>query len=640
MADNVTKNFVKSTQWLDFLKQMGMYGIAPGAMQNAKDFQALLDAGFMQGELFQNPLASVTGPMTDPSTDQIHLDAQKQAMIAGFFRDSGYLDGLVSDDTLTQLPVLQNTTEDFFNAQVNNYNTQTGALQDKQSRLVGLVDNAEQDKMKMARQFYLNNPKRMNYVAQNNPEVLDNVFGSREAWTALTGKKGNVTDKSLGEAKPEDFTTDYRPYDNSRLTQTFNPLQQYAQTYPAAATQTAGAAGPVGGTPADVVGERGQEVVRNTSNVPMLVSPATSPLPVAETGSRLVQEDNKTTAQSELMRRAGQGLAEGGVIPPGEERVVGEQGPETVTPAKTGSYAPMALPNLPAPTSNPLSRATEAATMTQLSGAPSTTVNDATTQNFIQKAIADPARKNFQENTLQQIKSSYAGPGYWGSGRANAESKGAGDVESNISSLGAQYAYADEQARRDLAESAANRQAGAIPMSLNVQNNPLLQMQTQAGIANTQAATARTQALTPAELAATQASTERIKTMTPAELAQYQANTQATQSSTQRQQALLPGEVQQQGLQAQYQQYQNESARIVADIAKNTQLTVEQQAMLTTKAMEYQLKGLKGESLKFAVEMMSMLGPETQYLSEYIDTWVESINQLELITGQTGNPTA
>jgi len=173
------------------------------------------------------------------------------------------------------------------------------------------------------------------------------------------------------------------------------------------------------------------------------------------------------------------GLQTGGILRQGQSAVVGERGRETV---------------------NPLRQQTQAATGRALSGRPSATVNTAATEGFIQGAIANPLRKNFQENTLQQTKRSFAGPGYWGSARAKAEVKGAQDVESQIGSLGAQYRYADEQARRELSESAANRSLAAIPSSLNVQNNPLAQGQMQANIGATEMGTARTGALLPGEV--------------------------------------------------------------------------------------------------------------------------------------------
>ena len=223
-----------------------------------------------------------------------------------------------------------------------------------------------------------------------------------------------------------------------------------------------------------------------------------------------VTEDNQVGAKVTDFPPQIPGMATGGVIEPGHKALVGEQGPELVME-----------------TQNAASRA--------LSGIPSSQVNTGTTENFIQQGIAAPARQGFERGTLQQIKSSYAGPGYWGSARAKAEATGRGDVESQINALGSQYRYQDEQAKRELAESAANRSLNAIPSALAVQNNPLGQLQTKANIAATEAGTG-----------ATQFATQRGQALLSGEIGQQKANVEATQFGTQRGQALLGGEVGQQ----------------------------------------------------------------------------------------------
>lgn len=187
---------------------------------------------------------------------------------------------------------------------------------------------------------------------------------------------------------------------------------------------------------------------------------------------------------------------------------------------------------------NPLATQTQSATARALSGRPSTTIDTATTEEFIRRSIADPARKAFEEGTLQQIKSSYAGPGYWGSARAGAEVKGRENVEANILARGSEARYKDEQARRGLAEAAAGRSLAAIPTALNVQNNPLLQQQimanvgqTLAGIGLTEANTQRVTGLIQQDIATTgqiSAQTERIMAdigMTAAQIEQVKSRT-------------------------------------------------------------------------------------------------------------------
>lgn len=196
--------------------------------------------------------------------------------------------------------------------------------------------------------------------------------------------------------------------------------------------------------------------------------------PVTE-GNQVGADPNELLDETNLP-----GMATGGFLPAGQSVVAGEQGPEQVIPFGQGNI--------------------NTAMQRALSGQASTNINPEATEALIQRSIADPARQNFAENTLQQIKGSYAGPGYWGSARAKAEMKGAENVENQILSQGAQYRYADEQARRTLAESAANRAAGSIPTALNVQNNPFVQGQMQANIEQTQFGTEAGKALLPAQI--------------------------------------------------------------------------------------------------------------------------------------------
>lgn len=217
----------------------------------------------------------------------------------------------------------------------------------------------------------------------------------------------------------------------------------------------------------------------------------------------LVTEDNQVGAnENEFSPRLPRRRLGGGVDT-GQKVLVGEQGPELVVQ-------------------------TQQAASRALSGDPSSKINRATTEQFIQQGIADPARRGFERGTLQQIKSSYAGPGFWGSARAKAETTGRSDVEAQINALGSQYRYQDEQSRRNLAESAANRSLAAIPSALNVQNNPLGQQQQAANIE------------------ATRFGTERGGALLGGEVGQQQANISATQFGTERGQTLLGGEVGQQ----------------------------------------------------------------------------------------------
>jgi len=96
----------------------------------------------------------------------------------------------------------------------------------------------------------------------------------------------------------------------------------------------------------------------------------------SETVNPLVTEQNQVGANpDELLKRTRlPGYATGGVLKEGQSAVVGEQGQETVTPLKS---------------------ATDQATLTALSGKPSTEINTGATEGLIQSSIVNPAWKNY-----------------------------------------------------------------------------------------------------------------------------------------------------------------------------------------------------------------------------------------------------
>jgi len=244
------------------------------------------------------------------------------------------------------------------------------------------------------------------------------------------------------------------------------------------------------GLAGEPVGEQGPERVTartDTYILPSLVSP------LGQVSNSPVAESNDVGADSEQLKRRWRlpGFATGGYLPRGKSAVVGERGPETAIPV------------------NPLMQQTRQAAGRALSGRPSVQVNPQTTEQYIQKAIAEPLRKQYAENTRWAVRGAYAGPGFWGSSRAKAETKAAQDTEQQIAALAAQARYADEQARRQLAESAANRSLQAIPTALNVQQNPLIMQQMAANTEATRFATERGRALLPGEIGQQQARIEQ-----------------------------------------------------------------------------------------------------------------------------------
>ena len=103
--------------------------------------------------------------------------------------------------------------------------------------------------------------------------------------------------------------------------------------------------------------------------------------------------------------------------------------------------------------------ARETALNTLLSGKSAYEINPETTEELYQRGIRAPALKEFQDITLPQIKSSFMGPGYYGSARALTETKAAENLATTLAAERAKLAYADETARRAGLESGATRAA-------------------------------------------------------------------------------------------------------------------------------------------------------------------------------------
>jgi len=97
-------------------------------------------------------------------------------------------------------------------------------------------------------------------------------------------------------------------------------------------------------------------------------------------------------------------------------------------------------------------------------GQPAYQVTPETTEQYYQNTIKAPMMKDWQEIVEPMTREAFAGPGYWGSARAQAQVKGATDLATELGSKRAELYYADEQARRAAAEAAAGREAtGTLP---------------------------------------------------------------------------------------------------------------------------------------------------------------------------------
>lgn len=77
-----------------------------------------------------------------------------------------------------------------------------------------------------------------------------------------------------------------------------------------------------------------------------------------------------------------------------------------------------------------------------------------------------PAWYDFEKNVAPTAREEFAGPGYWGSARANAVTDKAADLQTALNSQRYQYLSDTEAANRALQEAKATRAASTIPVAM------------------------------------------------------------------------------------------------------------------------------------------------------------------------------
>lgn len=102
-----------------------------------------------------------------------------------------------------------------------------------------------------------------------------------------------------------------------------------------------------------------------------------------------------------------------------------------------------------------------------LSGTVPYDVSDEYVENYFEESIRPEVMREWEEIALPQLRESYAGPGYWGSARARAETKSAADIAQKLAGTKAGLLWENEQARRQATESAFGRAATLIPTYAN-----------------------------------------------------------------------------------------------------------------------------------------------------------------------------
>ena len=101
--------------------------------------------------------------------------------------------------------------------------------------------------------------------------------------------------------------------------------------------------------------------------------------------------------------------------------------------------------------------------------------------SYFGRAVRDPRQKEFQQSEAPLIREEFAGPGYYGSARANELSEAQGDVNDWLGQQQAQLGFDVLGRNQQIQESQANRALGAIGPSLAVGQAPTQQALSQLG---------------------------------------------------------------------------------------------------------------------------------------------------------------
>lgn len=102
-----------------------------------------------------------------------------------------------------------------------------------------------------------------------------------------------------------------------------------------------------------------------------------------------------------------------------------------------------------------------------LSGQPSTKIDPQQTEQIIQQ-IQAPEIRRFEQDILPSVASRFvSGGNFWSRARQEAEARAAADFAAQLSGQAGQIRYSDIQAARELAESAAARQASVVPHAMS-----------------------------------------------------------------------------------------------------------------------------------------------------------------------------
>jgi hypothetical protein len=105
------------------------------------------------------------------------------------------------------------------------------------------------------------------------------------------------------------------------------------------------------------------------------------------------------------------------------------------------------------------------------SGAPLLSMGQA--NDTFNAQYANPAYRNFSQNTAPLIREEFAGPGFWSSARADAVGRSASDLGSQLEASRAGYLWDTENVNRQIQEAQAGRQLAGIPLGMQYAQEPL-----------------------------------------------------------------------------------------------------------------------------------------------------------------------
>jgi hypothetical protein len=99
------------------------------------------------------------------------------------------------------------------------------------------------------------------------------------------------------------------------------------------------------------------------------------------------------------------------------------------------------------------------------------------TESYFQGKIATPAYKMYKEDVLPAVKEAYAGPGYWGSARAKAQTESAQDLADWLGEQRSGLEWDVAESNRQIEEAKAGRALSAIQPAITYGGVPTAEAQ-------------------------------------------------------------------------------------------------------------------------------------------------------------------